>query len=304
MTDENTILVVDDDRKVFEFYWQIFNDDPHEFDPLPPEASAVRNHPVVLHYLEDFTKFDEMFRRMVESGKRHPLCIVDMRLRRENNNRRGFETVRLVRELDPDISIVVATALPDIELEDLREVAGENTFLFRLPMTDEIQKADFRNAVHRLIDGWNAKQRMLRPMRVSVPEPVPLSEVLNKICREWQREKASIEPYINPGLSVRSHREPLVEGLDCVLRHAVETSLPGGSIRVFGESTSSGAMVTVIYEPHESAPRSLDELKRAGDQAPGFLPFETFLRSAGGFLKLQSGGSSAAATLTADIRHV
>jgi hypothetical protein len=302
--DKNTILVVDDDPERFGFYWQIFNDDPEEFSPLPAQEDAPRQHPLVPHALGDFSQFEEMFRQMVDRGDRHPLCIIDMRFEKQNDNRRGFETVRLVRELDPDISIVVATHLPDIELDDIRQAAGNNAFLFRLPMLDESLKAEFRNTVHRLVDRWNAKRRMLRSMRESAPAAVPLSEVLNGICGAWQREKVAIEPYINPGLSVRSHREPLAQGLDCVVRHAVEASLPDGSIRVFGEGTSSGAMVTVINEACEAAPRSLDEMKRAGEQALGLFLFEEFLRSAGGSLKVESGGSSAATTLTADIRHV
>ena len=304
MADKNTILVVDDDPERFGFYWQIFNDDPGEFSPLPPPDGGPRQHPLVPHSLGDFARFEEMFRLMVERGDRHPLCIIDMRLEKQNDNRRGFETVRLVRELDPDISIVVATHLPDIELEDIRQAAGENAFLFRLPMLDESLKADFRNTVHLLVDRWNAKQRMLRVMRDSAPSAVPLSEMLNGMCGEWRSEKTPIEPYINPGLSVRSHREPLSQGLGCVLRHAVETSLPDGSVRVFGEGTAAGATVTVINEPREAAPRSLDEMKRAGGQALGFYLFEEFLRAAGGSLKVESGRSSAETTLTADIRHV
>lgn len=297
---ENTILVVDDDRKVFEFYWQIFNDDPHEFDPLPPKENSVRHHPVVLHYVEDFTKFEEMFRQMIRSGKRHPLCIVDMRAQMQNDNRRGFETARLVRELDPDISIVVVTALPDIEVEDIRDAVGDNAFLFRLPMTEESQRAEFRNQVHVLVDRWNAKQRMLSSMSASAAEPLPLSDLLNEICREWNRESAAIEPYINPGLSVRSHREPLTQGLHCVLRHAVEAAPPGGSIRVYGEGTASGAVVSVTNERPATPLRSVDDLTHAGEHAVGFFLFEAFLRSAGGSLKVESGGS----TLTADIRHI
>jgi hypothetical protein len=304
MADENTILVVDDDRQKFEIYWQIFNDDPHEFDPLPPSENAVRHHPVVLHYLQDFSKFEEMFGQMIASGKRHPLCIVDMRLQQENDNRRGFETVRLVRELDPDISIVVATALPDVELDTLREVAGENTFLFHLPMTDEAQRAEFRDTVHRLVDRWNAQQRMLLSTRDRDAEAVPLSELLNELCGEWRRQNVGIEPYINPGLRVRSHRKPLTQGLHCVLRHAVEMSPPDSCIRVFGEDTRSGAMVTVTDERREKVPRSLSDLLHDGEHALGFFLFEAFLRLTGGSLKVANTAASGGTTITADIRHV
>ncbi len=304
MADENAILVVDDNREIFEFYWQIFNEDPHEFDPLPPEENAVRHHPVVLHYLEDFAKFEALVGQMIASGKRHPICIVDMRLERENNNRRGFETVRLVRELDQDISIVVATALPDIELQDLCEVAGENTFLFRLPLSDEAQRAGFRDTIHRLLDRWNAQQRMLRVTQDAAAQEVPLSEVLNEICREWRHQHAGVEPYINPGLRVRSHREPLAQGIHCVLRHAVQASPPDGCIRVFGEGTASGAMVTVTDERREKAPRSLTDLIHAGEHALGFFLFEAFLRLTGGSLKVGNSGATGSTVFTADIRHV
>lgn len=85
MADKNTILVVDDDPERYGFYWQIFNDDPEEFSPLPPQDGAPRQHPLVPHSLGDFSRFEEMFRQMVERGDRHPLCIVDMRFEKENN---------------------------------------------------------------------------------------------------------------------------------------------------------------------------------------------------------------------------
>jgi len=310
-TRRNTILVVDDHPQRVGFYWQILNDDPEEFSPLPPQNDTPRQRDLVLHPLGDFSQFEAMFRQMVECGDRYPLCIVDMQLWKpdgRSDNRRGFQTIRLVRELDPDINILVATHLPEgsVDLEDVRAAGGDKSFLFRMPMSDQSQQEDFRSTVIRLIDDWNAEQRSRRPTPVSVAEQVSLWEVLDKICREWQRENASIERYFNRGLSVRSHREPLAQGLDCVLRHAVETSSPDGSIRVFGEGTSFGAMVTVVYELREATPQLLDKVERALDQIPGFRSFETFLRSAGGSLKpkLQSGGTSATATLAADIRHV
>lgn len=299
MADKNTILVVDDDPKLFGFYWQIFNDDPHEFDPLPPAEDSPRRHPLVPHSLGDFSKFEEMFRQMVARGERHPLCIVDMRFEKANDNRRGFETACLVRELDPDISIVVATHLPDVELEDIRAALGNNAFLFRLPLLDDRQKTEFRDQVHLLVDRWNAKQKLLRSLGRSAPEPVPLSDLLNGICGELQRENAPLEAYINPGLGVRSHRQPLASGLDCVLRHAVGSSPPEGCVRVFGEGTASGAMVTVTDERQPSGAMP----KTPADRGLGFFLFETFLASGGGSLKIEPAGASGGTKITADIRN-
>ena len=306
MADKNTILVVDDDPKLFGFYWQIFNDDPHEFDLLPRSEDASRHHPLVPHSLGDFSKFEEMFRQMVDRGEHHPLCIVDMRFEKANDNRRGFETARLVRELDPEINIVIATHLPDVELEDVRLALGDNAFLFRLPMLEEAQKAEFRNTVHLLVDRWNAKQKLLQSLERSAPESVPLSEVLNAICADLRRENASIEAYINPGLGVRSHREHLANGLGCVLRQAVEASPPSGCIRVFGESAASGAVVSVSDERQGVAPRSADELAQGNSKAAGlgFFLFETFLSSNGGSLKVETSGLSGGTTVTADIRNL
>lgn len=305
-TDKNTILVVDDDPKLFGFYWQIFNEDPDEFSVLPREENAVRAHPLVPHSLGDFAKFEEMFRQMTSRGERYPLCIVDMRLEKANDNRRGFETARMVRELDPEISIVVATHLPDIELEDLRQVLGDNAFLFRLPLLDEARKSEFRETVHLLVDRWNAKQKLLRSLQQSAPEPVPLNDVIGGICGSVPGENAAVEAYIDPGLGVRTHREPLAKGLHCVLRRALEVTPRDRCIRVYGEGSSAGATVTVTDESADRPPQSVHDLTHvgAGDRGLCFFLFHTFLSSCGGSLRAGPAGSAGGTTITAEIRNL
>lgn len=154
----NNILVIDDDRGKHGFYWGIFNSDPSEYDILPPaELSRPRPRTVILHFIEEFTKSEEVFTGMRSQGLSFPVCIADLREEATNNDLRGLDTSRIVRRLDPGINIVVCSHHPTVDEEDIRKELGERSFFFRLPFLDDHQTALFRDTVLRLIDRWNAE---------------------------------------------------------------------------------------------------------------------------------------------------
>jgi CheY-like chemotaxis protein len=154
----NTILIVDDDAEVLAYYWQLFEgDDGAKFDVLGQENP--RRHRLLCHRLGDSVKFSEMFERMVRADQLHPLCIIDMQMPDEDgrlDKRRGLHTARQVREIDPDIHIVICTAAADVGEDEVREQVPGSVHFFRRPFSPE-QESAFSLTVHRLVYEWNGR---------------------------------------------------------------------------------------------------------------------------------------------------
>jgi CheY-like chemotaxis protein len=154
----NTILIVDDDPQVLAYYWELFEgDEGSQFDVLG--ESSPRRHRLLCHRLADSVKFVEMFESMVRADRLHPLCIVDLAMPDENgrlDKRHGLQTARRVREIDPDIHIVICTAASDVGLEEVREHVPGSAHFFRRPFSAE-EESEFCLTVHGLVDEWNGR---------------------------------------------------------------------------------------------------------------------------------------------------
>jgi hypothetical protein len=308
----DTILIVDDAREIHGFYWQIFNPNEPEFDPpfLPPSQELARVHALHIEYSGCFEEFERVFAAKVEQGKRHPLCIVDSRLVRKDgttDDRRGLETALLVRQLDQDISIIVATHLHDLHEEELRAQLGDNSYLFRLYELDTREKLnEFVGTVHALVDRWNEKRSLLTAAPKDAAEKVPLSGLVRDACLSARSERIHLEDYINPGLEVVSHRQALSDGVHSVVRAAVERTIPDGLVLIYCESSPAGAVVSASYHGAENEHLALEHRVRegAGADGMGLHSFRVFLSSGGGSLGIAPGLAGRGTTITADIRNM
>lgn len=154
-----TILIVDDDPERLAYYFNLLEvGDISALDILGVQSASKRWHPTLRQ--QDPLKFDEMFAGMVRDEFFYPLCIIDMRMPEVRggpiNERRGLQTARRVRELDPDIHIMICTADPGIEAGEIFKEVGGSTHFFRLPF-DEAQEKEFCSKVRELVDEWNGR---------------------------------------------------------------------------------------------------------------------------------------------------
>lgn len=160
----NTILIVDDERELgtklgLAYFFRLFDQDGGEkFDILGDRPPKRRR--LLLHRWDCSFKFLEVFEAFCRDGQRYPLCIVDMRMPDENDlidELRGYAVAQRVRELDPGIHIVIATAKADIDGEDLCRKVGGSTHFFQTPFSLE-QEDEFVLKVHALVDEWNERK--------------------------------------------------------------------------------------------------------------------------------------------------
>ena len=123
-------------------------------EPIVFNLPEVVCHELVCHRYANSRNFLEAFGRMIDTGLHHPLCIIDMRMPVMN----GFETAQRVRELDPEINIVICTAFSDMDPVEIRANLSGSVFFVRKPFA----AAELYFMVHSLVDGWNEKRKLLR----------------------------------------------------------------------------------------------------------------------------------------------
>jgi PAS domain S-box-containing protein len=149
---ESTILVVDDDPEILTFYEKIFaGSKRRDFDIL---GSPGPSHEADLGCLtfSDPGKLLEYYRGVAAAGARHPLCVVDMRMPTMN----GLAVALGMREIDPEINIVISTAFSDVPVEEIRSKLREGVFFVRKPFVAE----EFSLLIHSLVGHWNVRQEL------------------------------------------------------------------------------------------------------------------------------------------------
>jgi len=163
-------------------------------------------------------------------------------------------------------------------------------------------KDAIRNAITSQQTGFKAAVRQ-------AAEPVKLSELLESMCALFRKDHPALAGDIAAGVIVRSHREPLVQGLDNVIRNAVQASAPGSAIQVACTAAGDGAVVTVTDRGKGIAAEDLPKVMSAGfttkesGHGLGLHSFAVFLSASGGRLKVESEGPGRGSRVTAEIRN-
>jgi PAS domain S-box-containing protein len=149
------ILAVDDHEGVLEVYRKIFAaKEAKEFDVLGWVEDAGSLPPLECRTYDSPTKLIEDVRSAALRGVHYPLCIVDVLMPEQN----GVVTIRQLREIDPEIEIIICTADPGTVPLGVKGELGERVFFVRKPpVTDE-----FVLMVHTLVGYWRDRQELRR----------------------------------------------------------------------------------------------------------------------------------------------
>ena len=153
---KHTILAVDDEVEILELYRKVFNASPaSDFDLFTDSSAEELSTVLECRTYSDPEKLLEEYRREVEQGIHHPLCIVDMKM---PLHAEGLETAGKLREIDPDIDIVFCTANSKIVPEEIHARLRERVFFVLKPPNIE----EFTVMVRSLVDYWQSRQDLRR----------------------------------------------------------------------------------------------------------------------------------------------
>ncbi len=163
----NTILIVDDDPDILAFYRKIFDKEAAgDFDILGAEDEGSVSQ-LKCHTFSDPLEFLKQCEDTRKAGERHPLCIIDMRMPILN----GLSAAQRIREIDPEIDIIICTAFSDVPLNDIRAKLHGGVFFVRKPFVVE----EFKLLVSSLVGYWNTRQELARrtALLTSLLESIP-----------------------------------------------------------------------------------------------------------------------------------
>jgi PAS domain S-box-containing protein len=144
--DNKNILIADDDKEILSLYEQLFD----EFNYLQRD-DADENYKIKT--FEDGIYLLDYFQNEYKKGNKVPLCILDMKM----NLLDGLRTARLLRQVEPDMIIVIITAyLDEISFDTIKENLKNDIYYIKKPFNQK----EFYCLVDSLIKGWNKKEEL------------------------------------------------------------------------------------------------------------------------------------------------
>lgn len=151
----DVIFAVDDEKNILALYRRIFaQPDLGKFDILGSPNERISLPPLDCRTYDDPLKLVADYRSQFGAGLRAAVCILDILMPQQN----GFTTARRLREIDPDIEIIVCTADPGtVPLAVSREFGNSVFFVRKPPNSDE-----FAMLVHSLVRSWRERRKLRR----------------------------------------------------------------------------------------------------------------------------------------------
>jgi PAS domain S-box-containing protein len=141
-----TVLVVDDDPAILEFYRKVFRADPTNGLDILGEKPHVHRSDLVCKTFEAPSKLLSWYAQAVEEGRKCPLCVLDMRMPEMD----GLEVARRIRELDPEIEVVLCSAYADRSVAQMRALLDRRFYFVRKPFAPD----EFMLLVDSLCVSW------------------------------------------------------------------------------------------------------------------------------------------------------
>jgi PAS domain S-box-containing protein len=144
-----SVFIVEDDAAIREFYRKLFQPESRELDVLPAEPLEPED-PISLRMFERASALLVAFEAEFGAGRRVPLCILDSG--RPDDD--GLDAARAILDRDPDVVIVVCSASPSADADELRRRLRSSVFLVRKPFAAD----EFRLLIHSLLREWETRQ--------------------------------------------------------------------------------------------------------------------------------------------------
>ncbi|MFA6138875.1 MAG: hybrid sensor histidine kinase/response regulator [Sulfurimonas sp.] len=168
MIAHTNVLTIDDDASILAAYESILvpnkktslEDALLELEKLHEiECSVVNSGEKLLNFnlYQANNGMDgiDIFRQKYEEGSNIPVCIVDMRM---PNGINGLETSLWLKQIDPDVHIIIATAYSDRSNKEILACLKNNIYYIRKPFNSE----EIYQLVYSLSISYEATRKIQR----------------------------------------------------------------------------------------------------------------------------------------------
>jgi signal transduction histidine kinase len=168
-------------------------------------------------------------------------------------------------------------------------------------------KDSIKQTIHHQQSGFMAATRRMPPEDFDFSDACHTLE--QTFAEDARAKNVGLTCEIEPGVRLSGHREPLLQGVENLLRNALDASAPGGMIRLSCKAVPGGAALEVadhgcgIRKEDLGRVMTVGFTTKADGHGLGLHSFAVFLSSTSGRLELFSEGPGQGTTAKADIRH-
>lgn len=212
----------------------------------------------------------------------------------------------------PEVFRLLKTGGPDAQatLEKFESVLVQKTVPAITEATDQLSR--IKNSIKQTI--LHQQSGFLAASRKLPPENIDLSADLRTLATTFsanaRNAKIHFTTDIQPDVRLVCHREPLIQGIENLLKNALEASKTDGNIHLSCKASPDGAIVEVQDDGCGIRTEDLAKVMTVGfttkpdGHGLGLHSFAIFLSSIRGQLSIFSEGTNRGTKATADIHHV
>jgi len=251
-TQVHNVLTIDDDITILDAYLSILS--PYQKTNLEDailqleqlhdiECSAIEpmEKPMSFNLYQANNGLDgvELFRKKHEEGLSIPVCIVDMRM---PNGIDGLETSLRLKQIDPNVHIIIATAYSDRTNKEILDALKSNTYYIRKPFNNE----EIYQLVHSLSISYCATktiQQLNNDLELKIEEELKKNRQKDSLLFQ-QAKLAAMGEMI--GNIAHQWRQPL--NIISMLFQKMHRQYKNGSLdNIAMENTVTQAMATINH---------------------------------------------------------
>ena len=149
---EHTILVVDDDPAILEFYHKIFRPEQESDSDILGTESVNKGRSLRCRSFQDAGELLAWYGKAAPAGETSPVCIVDMRMPGSD----GLDAAWGIRRIDPQIEIILCSTRSDKSVTEMRARLRDSFHFVRKPFAPN----EFLLLVDSLCGLWERKMAL------------------------------------------------------------------------------------------------------------------------------------------------
>jgi signal transduction histidine kinase len=177
-----SIICIDDQKGIRDAFQEILGREPDFFDDILDKKDETTpfntNIKYNLFFADSGEKAVEIVKKELANNNQMAVGFFDMRL---SDGMDGYQTIKTIREIDPDILCVVITAYTDRNLEQIRDLFTENSQDELLYLKKPFSAEELSQTALNTVYSWNRKRDNEEKARIIQENREDLEHMLQEV---------------------------------------------------------------------------------------------------------------------------